>query len=117
MIGEVIVLLVEKIFQQEVIFEIEIRHVRWISYPSRAKITTAYNAERLMTAQMMALLENVWFALDLQTYLTHPVNEGWKQVFEHWTNNPIIREHWNERIHEEFSPVFRGFVKSIQNAE
>ena len=79
---------------------------------------TAYNnAERLMTAQMMALLENVWFALDLQTYLTHPVNEGWKQVFEHWTNNAIIREHWNERIHEEFSPVFRGFVKSIQNAE
>ena len=67
-----------------------------------------------MSAQMMTLLENVWFTLDLQTYLSHPVNEGWQQVFEHWTNNPIIREHWNDRIHEEFSPVFRGFVKSLQ---
>ena len=84
--------------------------------PNNADVTDAVrdNAERLMSAQMMTLLENVWFTLDLQTYLSHPVNEGWQQVFEHWTNNPIIREHWNDRIHEEFSPVFRGFVKSLQ---
>ena len=73
------------------------------------------SAERLMTAQMMALLENVWFTMDLQAYLSHPVNEGWEQVFKQWTNNAIIRKHWNDKIHEEFSPVFRGFVKSIHS--
>jgi hypothetical protein len=72
-------------------------------------------AECLMTAQMMTLLENVWFSLDCQQYLSHPVNEGWKNVFRRWIKNPIIREHWNTQIHQEFSPVFRGFVKSIQD--
>ena len=74
-------------------------------------------AERLMAAQMMTLLENVWFSLDCQQFLAHPVNEGWKNVFLHWVKDPTIQKHWNEQIHTEFSPVFRGFVKSIQDQQ
>ncbi len=52
-------------------------------------------AERLMIGEMMTLLENVWFALDLERNRLHPVHAGWMQVFHHWIHAPTVLRHWN----------------------
>ena len=79
-------------------------------------------AESLMVAQMMTLLENVWFALDLEHHYLHPVHRGWKGVFDNWLESPTVKHCWNKMktaghsdpgLRQEFSPVFQQFVSKL----
>lgn len=78
-------------------------------------------AERLMIGEMMTMLENVWFALDLERNRLHPVHAGWMAIYKHWIDSPTVKRHWNDTsgssqpdgLKYEFSPVFRNFVDHI----
>ncbi|MFK7768025.1 MAG: hypothetical protein AB8B55_12450, partial [Mariniblastus sp.] len=79
-------------------------------------------AESLMVGQMMTLLENVWFSLDLEHNYLHPVHRGWKGVFTNWLASPTVQHCWKDiqvghhtesGLRQEFSPVFRRFVNKV----
>ena len=75
-------------------------------------------AERLMLAEMMTLLENVWISLDLEDNFLHPIHRGWLSVFKKWTGNPVFDRHWFDQeseagIQSEFSPGFQRFIDTI----
>jgi hypothetical protein len=80
-------------------------------------------AQRLAAAEMLTLLENVWFALDLERHWLHPVNAGWMQVFKDWLSADQVYRYWDDRsggvsawtgLKHEFSPVFQRFVERVR---
>jgi hypothetical protein len=67
-------------------------------------------AERNMVAQMLTVMENVWFSLHLERYRQHPAHTGWIEVFRRWWGAPTVRAHWNE-LKDEFNHGFRDFLE------
>lgn len=65
-----------------------------------------------MVGEMCALLENVWFGIELEKNILHPVHDGWLHVFRHWTSSPTMWRNWMQ-IQSEFSPATRKFMLKI----
>jgi ribosomal protein S18 acetylase RimI-like enzyme len=56
---------------------------------------------------MMQVLENAWFALNLEEQHSHPLNTGWMNLLHRWSQIPAVRDSWPVIRHE----YSRGFVK------
>jgi hypothetical protein len=66
-------------------------------------------AERHLVVRMLTVLENAWFGLNLARYLPHPVNNGWKVVYDRWFGAKAVRDNW-DRLKPEFSQEFQDAV-------
>jgi hypothetical protein len=67
-------------------------------------------AERHAIAQMLTVLEQVYFGLQLNRYHRHPVHNGWIGVFQRWWLMPTVARHWAS-LQREFSREFREFLE------
>jgi hypothetical protein len=70
-------------------------------------------AERHMAAQMLTVLENAFFGLNLGRYGRHPVNSGWIGVFHRWLGSPVVWANW-ETLRDEFSQEFARFISDLR---
>jgi len=62
-------------------------------------------AERLMAAEMFALLESTFLALDLRRNWRHPRYAGWAGQFGAWANSPTLRRHWQGDFQASLLPL------------
>ncbi len=92
--------------------------------PGSAPVAEDLFAEKIMVGEMMTLLQNAWFCLDLEYNFLHPVHRGWLGVFRRWTSTQVFQQHWYREsdsatpgVADDFSPVFREFVESIRRIE
>lgn len=60
--------------------------------------------------QLAQLMEDVWVGAELDTYWSHPLNEGWMAYFHRWANTPSFRRWW-PLLRPIYSDGFRNFVK------
>ncbi len=61
----------------------------------------------MLVAQAM---EDVWLDAQLDTFWSHPLNEGWMNYFQRWASTPSFRRWW-PILRPIYSPAFRDFVK------
>jgi hypothetical protein len=69
-------------------------------------------SERHMVAEMLTVLENACFGLQLDRYLHHPVHDCWCRVCKRWLGSPIFMRHY-EVLSCEFSGELRLFVRQM----
>lgn len=62
------------------------------------------------TMQLAQLMEDVWLAMHLDIYWSHPLNEGWMAYFHRWARTPSFRTWW-PILRPLYSDGFRNFVK------
>lgn len=71
------------------------------------------DAEINMARQVFAMLENVFFELDIQNYRDHPVHAGWVDVCESWfRRSTTLRECWSS-LKGEFSVPMQNFIDKM----
>lgn len=68
------------------------------------------NAVVVWVMQIAQLMEDVWLAAQLDTYWSHPLNEGWMAYFHRWAQTPSFRTWW-PLLRPIYSEGFRNFVK------
>ena len=56
------------------------------------------------------LMEDVWLDAQLDTYWSHPLNDGWMNYFQRWASMPSFRRWW-PILRPIYSIGFRDFVK------
>jgi hypothetical protein len=81
--------------------------------PPNVPDPTVVSAERHMVAEMLTVLENVWFGTRLDQYLRHPVLDCWRGVCKRWLSSPIFIQHYKE-LSSEFSSELRQLVQQMQ---
>ncbi|HEY5961860.1 MAG TPA: hypothetical protein VIV60_35115, partial [Polyangiaceae bacterium] len=59
---------------------------------------------------VLQLMEDVWVGLELETYWSHPLNEGWMNYFQRWASAPSLRRWWPV-LRPLYSVGFRDFVR------
>jgi hypothetical protein len=59
----------------------------------RFKVT---NEERSACLELLQLMENVYLALRLDDFWTHPDNRGWVYLFSKWARSRKFRQVWND---------------------
>jgi hypothetical protein len=64
--------------------------------------------------QAAQLMEDVWLTAKLDTYWSHPLNEGWMSYFERWAATPSFRRWWPV-VRPVYSRGFRDFIKDRFN--
>lgn len=77
-------------------------------YQSSATNETDILAERQFLIQMMALMENAFFALNMVNYSWN-TDFGWLQVLRIWRHSSIFNTHWPS-FKQEFGKEFRDFL-------
>lgn len=70
--------------------------------------------ELFMTAEMLQMMEMVWFDMKLDDYYAHPLNRGWMNLFRRWTNSPTFNGYW-PLLRSEFSQDFGLFCERALN--
>ena len=65
----------------------------------------------IVAAQIM---EDVWLAAQLETYWSHPLNQGWMAYFERWASTPSFRRWWTV-ARPLYNSSFADFVKERFN--
>jgi hypothetical protein len=60
------------------------------------------------------LMEDIWITAQLDTYWSHPLNEGWMSYFERWAATPSFRRWWPV-VRPIYSRGFRDFIKDRFN--
>lgn len=78
--------------------------------PHRTTILSAeaQQAELHLLAEVMTMMEDVFFALELADY-RQSASSGWIAVLRHWINTSAFERQWL-RIQTEFSPEFVEYV-------
>lgn len=64
------------------------------------------------TCQLLQALENAWLGMQLDDYIDHPLNRGWKSILDRCAKSPLIREDW-EIVRVEFSNGFQAFFERL----
>lgn len=70
--------------------------------------------EFFMTAEMLQMMEMVWFDMKLDDYYAHPLNRGWMNIFRRWTNSATFHGYW-PLLRGEFSQDFGLFCERALN--
>ena len=78
--------------------------------PNVKKEPLRRTAELHALLQMIQLIENVYFKLELEKYSAHPMNRGWLNLFHRWTSAPTFRRYW-PHLRSEFSREFIHFCE------
>lgn len=61
-------------------------------------------------SSILQLMEDVWVALEFETYWSHPLNEGWMNYFQRWASAPSLRRWWPV-LRPLYNVGFRDFVR------
>lgn len=61
----------------------------------------------MLVAQLM---EDTWLGAELDTYWSHPLNDGWMNYFQRWASTPSFRRWWPV-LRPIYSINFRDFVR------
>jgi hypothetical protein len=80
--------------------------------PTPAAGSATATAELHMTAEMLRVMEMVWYGMKLDASHAHPLNRGWMNLFRRWTNSPTFHRHW-PYLRGELS---QGFVEFCERA-
>lgn len=79
--------------------------------PAHAASTEDENTRILyFVASALQLMEDVWVALELEIYWSHPLNEGWMNYFQRWASAPSLRRWWPV-LRPLYNVGFRDFVR------
>jgi hypothetical protein len=62
----------------------------------------------------LQLMEEAWITAKLDTFWSHPLNEGWMHYFERWASTASLRRYW-PILRPMYSPGFRDFVRDRFN--
>ncbi len=70
-------------------------------------------AERHMLTEMLTVLEDSWFRLDLKRWKDHPKNKWWRIIANRWTKCRRFPRFWKRRLRKEFSRDFREYIDKL----
>jgi GNAT superfamily N-acetyltransferase len=82
--------------------ELSLRDPSGQAHPAPARVHSA--------AQLVQIMENAWFTMNLSEYQHHPLNAGWMNALRRLAGSPVVREFWPVLRHE-FSREFVRFAE------
>lgn len=82
--------------------------------PALVSANADASPELFMTAEMLQMMEMVWFDMKLDDFYAHPLNRGWMNLFRRWTNSATFHGYW-PLLRSEFSQDFVLFCERALN--
>jgi hypothetical protein len=86
-------------------------HQDELAKPERSAVSVRI-AERHMILQMLAVLEKVWHALDVEEYQDHPGFRCWDSILGRWAKTPTFRNAW-PIVRKDFGAEFAEYMEKV----
>jgi hypothetical protein len=71
-------------------------------------------AEWHTLTEMMTVLEDSWYRLDLARWTDHPKNKWWFVVARRWTKFNRFKKYWKDDLDREYSKEFRECLHDLR---